>query len=225
MPQKEKELLFENAIKVSEYEFLAYSTPSLQKFQWYLKSNFQLELFIFLIYELRKRAIDEMTDRCWTQVENLLKYHPAIVNSTENPMYVAMGKILLEAWDARRTNAEFNGQEPSFIAGLQARKEAVEHPERKLRSHTTNMAQEQTVDGGTTYFSFDHNIGSDLLTPMSSANGGDVLNADWAYWDGVLQGFELPPADDFLNSILSDANMEDLTSSNTTFGSGTPWRD
>jgi len=209
MPQSEKDAVFENAIKIIEYEYLAQTTPTLKQYSWYLKAFTQLEAIMFLVCELRNRDAGELTDRAWVQVENILQCYPDITSSSQNPLYVAMGKIILEAWDTRRSRGyDPPGTSTSFITALQARKTSLEKPERNAKvqpatGSTGTTASDGLLTPASLYVSDDTTAPFDLATPVSYSSDAAMSAEDWAYWDRILQEFQLPPADDFFNSIVN----------------------
>ncbi|KAK3318733.1 fungal-specific transcription factor domain-containing protein [Apodospora peruviana] len=107
--------LFELALKILEYDSLAYSTESLRPFLWHVANVFPFQAFIQVLTDLlwmttqkpdvhdgddngqQQTAID--VHRGWAAVNLAYQNRPELVgNEARNPLYFALGNLVLKAW-------------------------------------------------------------------------------------------------------------------------------
>lgn len=56
MPQEERDMLFSESIKMLEYDALGHREKLLWRFRWHINVHFQLDAFIYLLSELKRRG-------------------------------------------------------------------------------------------------------------------------------------------------------------------------
>ncbi|MCJ1337752.1 hypothetical protein MMC09_003035 [Bachmanniomyces sp. S44760] len=102
LTQSEKDLLFDNSIKIIEYSNLSYTSPATVGYTWHVDVHFQWYAFIYMLNELRYRTTGDMADRAWRQVCNAFDNRPEMLTETKKALHVAIGNLALKTWEARQ---------------------------------------------------------------------------------------------------------------------------
>ncbi|CAK7210791.1 hypothetical protein SBRCBS47491_000898 [Sporothrix bragantina] len=124
-------LLFDTALCL--LETLDYSVQSAfaSHIYMYMTLQFQLDAYICVLSELRRRTSGERVTLAWRLVEGLYTEHPEIISPTETNnvhkgFFLALGDLTLEAWAAReaalRAEEGDNVVIPIFIQQLRESK-------------------------------------------------------------------------------------------------------
>ncbi|TAQ84675.1 hypothetical protein B7494_g7013 [Chlorociboria aeruginascens] len=201
MPQQEKDMLFINALQMIEYDAMAHSMKSMKRFLWHIKSYFQLDVFVFLLSELRHRPIGPLADRAWRVVHDVYKYHPELISDESNGLYVAMGSLTLLVWQPREVELARHhhgySEVPDFISALRSQRPALtrlkakamdEKMEKTLiyqhasEQHLNNIPARGSAEVTT---SFDDTVDFGNVMPL------EMSPLDWDYWNNLLQEYEL----------------------------------
>lgn len=211
MPQKEKDMLFSNSLKMIEYDNLVQSTESTQRFLWHVNVHFQLDAFVYMLGELRHRTAGDLADRAWWQVNEVFEHHPEMITETKNALFVAIGHLTIKAWEARE--AEFARQHqsppevapPHFISMLCFQRMTTNAAQATtplasnasvIRPAEYKAGERQVKDPHQSDESLPGDISSGLDPPLlSDSLPVDFSPMDWAYWDDLLQGCELHAVD------------------------------
>lgn len=94
-----RESIFEEAVRILEYDNMVQSHETLRGFRWYTHMHYPLPAFVFLIQELRFITSGEACERAWAMVFENYKQRKMIEN-TRSPIHTAMGGMVVRAWDA-----------------------------------------------------------------------------------------------------------------------------
>jgi hypothetical protein len=130
--------------------------------------TFQIDIYIYVISDLRRRCSGERVDLAWRLVKDFYNEHPELIAEAENTFFVALGDLTLEAWEARRKEMAC-GQDalecnttPEFILLLWEKRE-------KSNEERTQMPT----------ISDPYDFNALVLT--------DESDPDWQYWNDILQ--------------------------------------
>ncbi|KZF26349.1 hypothetical protein L228DRAFT_10495 [Xylona heveae TC161] len=209
LPQEERDMLFRNALQVIESDNLVMSTKSLQRYRWHVQMNFQLDVLVYLLSELRRRTTGVLVERAWNEVNDMFQNHPEYIQSTKNALHVAVGNLTLKAWEA--LEAEFTRQNqpppnppPPFISVLRYQRG---HSQTSSASPTNQKSPLKTSSEYSSTPADDPIIttptsGNPAGIPVDLAAGieaplltgslpMDLSPMDWTYWDDLLQGCQL----------------------------------
>lgn len=94
-----RESIFEEGVRVLEYDIMIQGHEALQGFKWFTTMHFPLPAYMYLVGELKYITSGEMCERAWTAIiEDFDKR--GMVNNLRSPMHTAMGGMMLKAWDA-----------------------------------------------------------------------------------------------------------------------------
>ncbi|KAI9877354.1 MAG: hypothetical protein M1830_004160 [Pleopsidium flavum] len=210
-PQKEKNMIFSNSLKMIEYDNLVQSTKRTQKFLWHVNVHFEMDAFVYMLSELRLRTAGDLEDRAWRQVNEVFEHHPEMITETKNALYLGISNLTIKAWEARE--AEFarqpqNASEvapPHFISTFSSQRMIA-----KAAQATIPLATNASFTGPAEYMSGEQqatcpyqgdgtssgDISSGLDPPLLSGSLPTESSAmDWAYWDDLLQGCDLQALD------------------------------
>lgn len=103
MPQEESDMLFDTAVTSLEMVDVGiHSKFSMHLFTHMMSSRFQIDAYIYVISDLRRRCSGDRVALAWKLVEDLYNEHPEVIDDAENALFVALGDLTLEAWEARR---------------------------------------------------------------------------------------------------------------------------
>jgi hypothetical protein len=202
MPQEEKDMLFATSLKMIEYENLGQSMKSMKRFLWHINNYFQLDAFVYLLSELRRRTEGPMVDRAWEQIQEVYDNHPELITDTANALFVAVGNLTLKAWTSREAELRRNhrGHEvPNFIRALRPQGTDVQHDATNVEPPNNavedlsgyaageaqpDQPQVQNEEGGM-YTNIDNPAFQ--FDPLTM----DFSPVDWDYWTDLLEANEL----------------------------------
>ena len=213
MPQREKDMIFNESLKELETTSLAYENKLVQGFKWHIHYHFQLNAFIYLVSELRHRTIGEQVDRAWKQVERSYEQRPEMLNETKNSLYFALGNLTLKSW-AKREEAGglYQGAQvlaaPRFISILRMQRrisEDIKPSTTEYRQETAtakdlrsvHVPKEVYTQAQNAYPNTILDTVQDDLTRWSNTdiamdqNMPDIASVDWDYYQTLLDG-DLP---------------------------------
>lgn len=205
MPQKEKDLLFDNCVKVISYQNMAFIIKGTQGFAWHVNMHFQWKAFIYILNELRYRTSGEDAELGWQQVQMVYERHPDFIADSKRALPVAVGNLAIKAWEAFVASRGIPDSEtPHFISVLRSQRAGG-----RRSAQVPVSAPTLTVDVSSEIpsvefqpaldpleldedFSSSLDLGNDLdpsyitnLPPLEP----DQMN--WAQWESLLQSFEL----------------------------------
>ena len=124
IPQSESDLVFDNGMKIIGYGIMVQSAPALQKYRWFLGSNFLWDSFIYVLVELRRRKTGPEVDHAWSQIAQLFEHYPTVITESWSPLYMAVRVWTLRVWEdcsAARGGA-VPQTTPNFITQLRRNK-------------------------------------------------------------------------------------------------------
>lgn len=93
-----RDSVVEEAIRVLEYDNMLQSHETLQGFRWMTYMHFPLPAYIFLVSDLRYITSGETCERAWAVIDESHERRK-LQNNPRSPMYNAIGKLILKAWD------------------------------------------------------------------------------------------------------------------------------
>ena len=130
----------------------------------HMTSKFQIDTFIYVVSDLRRRASGELVILAWKMIEDLYAEHPELIDEVDNSFFVALGDLTLEAWDTRR-------------------KELLRTPGVREADITPSFVQllwEKRQTG---------NVENAIVPTMLKTPGLDALGwtDDWEYWNDFLR--------------------------------------
>ena len=126
--EDDRNVAFAENIKILEYANLLQSTPTIQRFMWFVDYNYSWGALVQLLHELSGRLKeDETSEKAWKLFEEWFGYRLAAEEkgNANSSWFDVMCDMALKAWGTRRArlDATGNGQQetPKFIVKLQER--------------------------------------------------------------------------------------------------------
>lgn len=197
MSPEESDMLFLNSVRLIEYDNLTRKSTFAQHLMWHVTAKTQLDALIYVLSELRRRTTGELVATAWEQVEIVFEDFPGLVEDNKNTLYLAIGDLTLQAWEARSvtlarqlTDKE-RPIEPTFVSKLLAMRQSQPQSNPAGTSHGTSddraipdvsasqismnsaFAEGQTADSPG--FPINNNISMQVDNLM-----------DWTYWEDLL---------------------------------------
>ncbi len=129
MTKEECDSTFEDALLFLELGKESRNTQFAYYLFCHLSTKHQMDGYIFVISELRRRLTGDRVSVAWRLVEGLYEDNPQLLDDADHhAFYAALGDLTLEAWDAhRRGIAQLVGNHdneapPNFIAVLRSKR-------------------------------------------------------------------------------------------------------
>lgn len=164
---EESDALFESALTMLEMIDFGIRSKFSSHIFTYMASKFQIDAYIYVLSELRRRPSGRRVVVAWNLVEDLYNEHPALVSDTGDSFYVALGDLTLAAWEVRKVEV-LGGQSfgesdvpPQFIQFLLAQR----------RNGNDDSVQANTIP---------YTNGMAEFGPM------DDIDFGWEYWNNFL---------------------------------------
>ena len=213
MPQEEKDMLFAVSLGMIESDTQGRATKSMKRYLWHINNYFQLDAFIYMISELRRRTFGPLVDRAWQQIQQVYDNHVELTSDLENALYVAIGNLTLKAWPPREAELarqyQQRPQAPHFIEVLRRQRHhqvdilnAGDVPVHQATSEANGYTREGEYTQHTnqdTAFAYRAGgvVGSataehHYIDSAAAMNGleTDFSPVDWDYWRDLLESNE-----------------------------------
>lgn len=166
MTPEESAMLFHSAVTLLEMVDVGIHSIVSSHLFLHMTSKFQIDAYIYVISDLRKRCSGDRVDMAWTLVKNLYNEHPELIADVENTFSGALGSLIAEASEQHKLQ-HFCGADGSAVT-----------PEffRSLLSQRRHAAQ------GSIQIPLvpDSHDSAGLV----STNNNDI---DWEYWNDFLR--------------------------------------
>lgn len=158
--EKDREEMFSAALKVLEYENKGSNQISIQGFLWHGHQHFAWSCLIHILEDLRTHPHEEQADKAWEQIRIFYDIRPDLYQGSQSrlgPLYSAINKMAVEAWQIRETQASESGQilaSPAYITVLRQQKNSPKLAGEAEKSHhpspvsVSQAAREQATNQG-----------------------------------------------------------------------------
>lgn len=204
-PDEIRDMVFITCLKMLEYDTLAQSMEAMKRFMWHINVHFQLDAFVLLLSECRKRTSGPLADQAWQQINNVYQHHPELVEC-KNALYAAVGKLALDAWAAREvqltTELCQEPHVPDYIALLRSQRYQSNISEDTGAPRCTVSVAHEGV-----YSRNQANVDNHHATTKNHTDGefdatltledmaADMSPMDWEYWTDLLQNPDMQIGD------------------------------
>ncbi|MCJ1392721.1 hypothetical protein MMC18_005592 [Xylographa bjoerkii] len=206
MPQEEKDMLFTLSVNMLELGTMDRSTELVRHFLWNKFVHAQLDVFVYMIGELRHRTSGELVERAWHQVKLQYESHPEAIGDWSNALYVAIGNLTLKAWQRRQIELTRRlgrrPEVPAFVEKLRSQRKGG----KSLSAATTIVGSEtplQTPEEPMLDSFVSDQVPADITGSSIMEEGAFDMNfqndstlayaepMDWDYWMGLIQENDL----------------------------------
>lgn len=185
-------MLFDQSLKMLEYDTIVHSNKLCVRFLWHIHVHFQIDSFIYLLSELRYRASGKTAERAWYLVEEAYAYRPEMITDHKNILYFALGSLTLKAWTNRElAHVSYQIPSPQFILSLRSQRHDV-GPAMSSGTQSEPSLSKRAVDEPAPGYSnertadFSPHVGEQWEIPIA-----EITPMDWEYWQTLLDG-DLP---------------------------------
>jgi Fungal specific transcription factor domain len=100
-PLSERQWVWEVSIKLLEQHNMLQFNTLLKQFAWHATFVMQWHAFIHVLDTLRANPLVAEAEKAWELIRNTYENNPAMIFDMRKPIYVAVGRICLEAYSAR----------------------------------------------------------------------------------------------------------------------------
>ncbi|KAL6916376.1 hypothetical protein FSST1_007871 [Fusarium sambucinum] len=100
--RQESDFLFNAAVSFIQYVDMGFKSRFSSHIFTHLTSTYHIDAYIYVVSELRNRDSGSRIDLAWKLVNGLYTDHHELIDNTESPLFVALGNLVLEAWETRR---------------------------------------------------------------------------------------------------------------------------
>lgn len=167
MTREESDMLFDSAVISLEMVDVGIHSKFSSHLFTHMTSKFQIEAYIYVISDLRRRCSGDRVALAWKLVEDLYNEHPELIDDAENTFFVALAELTVEAWEARRKE---------LVHGQGVRESDVTPQFIRLLWDKRQNRKEESVQ--ISIVPDPHSLDGLGLT--------DDNNLDWEYWNDFL---------------------------------------
>ncbi|KAF2258782.1 hypothetical protein CC78DRAFT_537537 [Lojkania enalia] len=198
MPEERTDKLYENALKIIEYNNLLRTSPVIKGFHWNENTFFTWQAFILLLDRLVHSKPEMKIDRAWEQIEKVYRSHPDLITERNSGLHMAVRQLTLKAWNYRehllREQGRMLSHTPEFISMLKEIPTVGSHRVQKVSNRAPQFGSASVMALESLS---EHLPETEFVTPMdaSSATQGVSIPdlevpADWSQWDDLLESVD-----------------------------------
>lgn len=197
LPQSERDIIFENCLKMAEYADYTQTNPHIQRFSWHTVHHMPWDAMIFMLSEMRFRTDPEEKSKVWEIIGNIYSRHIRQRRANAQlPLHRALENLMLKAWNAYIEECNALNRIPTpcptiVVTLLSNIKTAPGSAETKGDVSST---QQGVVPMDTLHNVFDGNL-EDKHGDLDFIFHGDSP-MDWNQWDDLLNQFQESLMDD-----------------------------
>ncbi|PQE16872.1 C6 transcription factor protein [Rutstroemia sp. NJR-2017a BBW] len=194
VPQAERDIIFNNAIKLLEYSNLTQTSPQLRKYKWSISTSYLWDTLLCVLIEARHRKTGPEVDKTWELVGKVYETCPQIVEQTNEALYKALGNWTLQVWEecilARRENGMEEWETPWYVAAIRRSRRPL--AKRASATEFRGELADITEPGDGADLGYDGNPLVDF-DPAGTYDFSNLLSFDlepdeWVQWEQLLAG-------------------------------------
>jgi hypothetical protein len=194
VPQKEREIIFANAMRLLEYVNLVMTTQSLRKLMWQVSAGHFWDTLVYVLIEARHLKTGPEVDKIWELIDGLFSKYPATLKDHADAKYTVLGDWTLRVWEeymaARKGNGLPELQTPSYLIAIRrSRKPVGSGPETSRQTDDGHLLgtpatrdKSHPFNEDTAWTSFEHFDANEFSGLLSF----DLEPDEWAKWDRLL---------------------------------------
>jgi hypothetical protein len=194
VPQKEREIIFTNAMKLLEYVNLVITNQSLRKLMWQVSAGHFWDTLVYVLIEARHLKTGPEVDKIWELIGGLFSKYPQTLKDHTDAKYAVLGDWALRVWEeyvvARKDDGLPEIQTPSYLTAIRLGRKPVESGSKPNRPADEGHVFASPTGCGTFHHSSDEtaSAGFEQFDPsdFSSLLSFDLEPNEWAKWDRLL---------------------------------------
>lgn len=195
--QAEKDIIFDNSLKMIEYADYAQNNPVVRKYSWHMVNHMPWDAIIFMLSEMRHRTDSEEKSKVWQLIGNVYSGHIGTMSkNAPTPLHMAIENLMVKAWRTYVEECNLNNLTPTscptIVASLLANAAGISSPQQadEILEAVERSVRPQDEPR--------HDHSSSQLG-QDAENFGFLLDdgpQDWNEWDNLLSNFQGSFADD-----------------------------
>ncbi|KAJ5210875.1 hypothetical protein N7491_010689 [Penicillium cf. griseofulvum] len=119
--QAEKDIIFDNSLKMTEYADYAQNNPAVRKFLWHMVNHMPWDAIIFMLSEMRHRTDSEEKSKVWQLIGKVYSSHiKAMSKNDPTPLHMAIQNLIAKSWRAYIEECNLNNRTPTLCPTIVA---------------------------------------------------------------------------------------------------------
>ncbi|RYC59366.1 hypothetical protein CHU98_g6853 [Xylaria longipes] len=181
--------LFKISVASLETDLKLYHMTQLQgQFLWFMLTQFQIEMLIFMTGQLSERTTGTLVDRAWAVIEEHYKFHEELLIPSSK-MYLALAMLVVRGWRVRETSLRqttgVTPPTPEFVVKLRALVPSMEAKHTRV---------DETVSAASANPTTSKTASQGLGMPWDQMLGfADVGSLDWDMFAGTGENLAVNP--------------------------------
>ncbi|KAJ5639674.1 uncharacterized protein N7484_007536 [Penicillium longicatenatum] len=197
--QAEKDIVFENCLKMAEYADHTQTNPDVQRFGWHTVHHMPWDAMIFMLSEMDTRKDPEEKEKVWKVVGNIYSRHVGQRRKTTGmPLHLALQNLMVKAWKSYTRECQIQNRAPTTCPTMITT--LIGKPECATESQVT-QGDSSSIQQMNDPMGFHHD--ASILQPDDNRNFDfsfeDTSTLDWNEWDGLLNQFQESLMDDMVH--------------------------
>lgn len=196
IPQAEKDVIFDNCLKMAEYADYTQNNRSVHKFSWHTVNHMPWDAMIFMLSEMQHRTDPEEKSKVWQVIGSIYSRHLGQMRKkAKKPLHGAIQNLILKAWKAYVEGCSVHHQAPGTCPPIVAR--LLEECKGVAESQITGEGSRTPEHGEFFNQPGQHDATASFVPEFE--NFESLLNAspmDWNEWDNLLDQFQASLVDD-----------------------------
>ncbi|KAJ5592359.1 hypothetical protein N7537_009263 [Penicillium hordei] len=197
LSQAEKNVIFENSLKMTEYADYAQSNPVVRKYSWHMVNHMPWDAIIFMLSEMRHRTDSKEKSKVWQLIGNVYSEHIKTMSKNgPTPLHMAIQNLIVKAWRTYIEECNLNHRTPTpcptIVASLLASAGGISSTQQEDENflsgeHGAGIQNQHGHDRSSSQFG------------LEAENFGFLLGdspQDWNEWDNLLSTFQGSFTDD-----------------------------
>ncbi|KAJ6009448.1 hypothetical protein N7522_004464 [Penicillium canescens] len=194
IPQSEKDIIFEHALKMTEHADYAQTCSAVQKYSWHMVNHVPWDAIILMLSDMRHRRDPDEKSKVWHLIGNVYSRNLRESKGIQTPLHRAIQHLIVRAWRAYVEECNQHHRTPTpcptIVATLLANAKGT---------HESQPVEDiVTVENGPSQDQPEHDFRTARFDP--EADGFEYLLGDspidWNEWDTLLNQFPASLTDD-----------------------------
>ncbi|KAJ6085528.1 hypothetical protein N7499_005157 [Penicillium canescens] len=194
IPQSEKDIIFEHALKMTEHADYAQTCSAVQKYSWHMVNHVPWDAIILMLSDMRHRRDPDEKSKVWHLIGNVYSRNLRESKGIQTPLHRAIQHLIVRAWRAYVEECNQHHRTPTpcptIVATLLANAKGT---------HESQPVEDiVTVENGPSQDQPEHDFRTARFNP--EADGFEYLLGDspidWNEWDTLLNQFPASLTDD-----------------------------
>ncbi|OGE54586.1 hypothetical protein PENARI_c006G10685 [Penicillium arizonense] len=194
IPQSEKDIIFEHALKMTEHADYAQTCSAVQKYSWHMVNHVPWDAIILILSDMRHRRDPEEKSKVWHLIGNVYSRNLRESKGIQTPLHRAIQHLIVRAWRAYVEECNQHHRTPTpcptIVATLLANAKGTHESQ--------PVGDIVTVENGPSQDQPEHDFRTARFDP--EADGFEYLLGDspidWNEWDTLLNQFPASLTDD-----------------------------